>query len=201
MLPPRTSSPSGPSFVLEPRVSRGRRFKYERQTTDRMASRSLRESRGLLREDTRAVEAMPIRLVVAIAVGVAAMNLLLPMAETIETTEEPELTVEPQPRQFALGAEGSRRVRLDVVTEGGKPVEGAKLVVSGKSLPVDGGPAVFRSGVNSNTVTVSVGTGPKAAVPVSFRPTQTRGTLTLAVVPPPGYVDERNNPQITVRRP
>lgn len=166
-----------------------------------MASGSLRTSRGLLWEDKRAVEGMPIRLVVAVVVGVAAMGLLLPMAESIETTEEPELTVEPQPRQFALEATGSKRVRLDVVTEGGKPVEGADVVLSGRSLPVDGGPVVFRSGESSNTVTISIGTGPEAAVPVSFRPTQTRGTLTLDIVPPPGYVDERNNPQITVRRP
>lgn len=142
---------------------------------------------------------MPIRLVVAVAVGAAAMSFLLPMADSIEASREPELTVEPQPRQFALGTEESRSVRLEVVTEDGRPVEDAAVVVSGRSLPIDDGPAVFRTGQDSNTVTVTVGRTPEAPVPVSFRSTQTRGTLTLDIVPPSGYTDERRNPEITVR--
>ena len=164
-----------------------------------MSWETLREAERSLRRDNRAVEEMPIRLVVAVAVGAAAMSLLLPMAETIEASEEPELTVELQPRQFALGAEESQSVRLDVVTEEGEPVDDAAVVISGRSLPVDDGPAVFRTGQDSNTVTFTVGRGSEADVPVSFRPTQTRGTLTLEVVPPSGYADERNNPEITVR--
>jgi len=164
-----------------------------------MTRATLRERVRSLRSDSRAVEGMPVRLVVAVAVGAAAMSLLLPMAETIEDNEEPELTVEPQPRQFALGPGESRAVRLSVVTENGEPVDGAAVVVTGRSLPMDGGPAVFRTGEDSKTVTVTVGRGPDAAVPVSFRPTQARGTLTLDIVPPSGYADERNNPAITVR--
>lgn len=155
----------------------------------------------LLREDTRAVEGMPIRLVVAVAVGAAAMSLLLPMADTVADTDEPELTVEPQPRQFVLGPEESRTVRLAVVTESGEPVEDAVVVISGRSLPVEDGPAVFRTGRDSNSVTATIGTTAESAVPVSFRRTQTRGTLTVDVVPPRGYADERENPEITVRGP
>ena len=180
-------------------MDRSRTFKYEREATDGMSRATLRESERSFLGDDRAVEGMPIRLIVAVAVGAAAMSLLLPLAETIEASEEPELTVEPEPRQFALEAEESQSVRLDVVTEEGEPVDGAAVVVSGRSLPVDDGPAVFRTGHDSNTVTFTVGRGPDAAVPVSFRPTQTRGTLTLEVVPPSGYADERNNPELTVR--
>lgn len=188
-----------PFFYLNRRSARSRTFKYERGTTVGMATETLQDLKDSMRDDKRAVGGMPIRLVVAVTVGVAAMSLLLPMADSIEASEEPEVTVQPQTRQFALGTGESQSVRLAVVTEDGEPVEDATVVVSGQSLPVDDGPAVFRTGEDSNRVTITVGRGPEADVPVSFRPTQTRGTLTLDIVPPSGYTDERRNPEVTVR--
>lgn len=151
--------------------------------------------------DCRAVEGMPIRLVVAVAVGAAALGLLIPLAETVEHRDSPEVTVELEPRQFALGPDTVRSVQIAVLTESGRPVEDAAVVVSGRSLPVNDGPVVLRTGPESNTIEAEIGTRTSADVRVSFRPAQTRGTLEIDVVPPPGYEDERNNPEITVRQP
>lgn len=156
-----------------------------------------------IRGDTRAIEGMPIRLVVAVSVGAAALGLLLPMADAVDRSTETEITVELESRQFALESGGSETVRIHVVTADGQPVEDAVVVVSERSLPVEGGPRTFRTGPESNSLAVEVGTADTSDVPVAFRPSQTRGTLEIDVVPPPGteYVDDRNNPEITVRRP
>lgn len=156
-----------------------------------------------LRDDDRAVEGMPIRLVVAVAVGAAALGLLLPMLDSVDERTETEVTVEVDPGQFVLGTEDSEPVTIDVVTGDGVPVEGATVLVSGRSLPVDGEPLAFETDPDSSSVTVAIGTTATPDVPVAFRPTQTRGTLLIDIVPPPGteYRDERNNPQITIRQP
>lgn len=152
--------------------------------------------------DTRAVAGMPIRLVVAVAVGAAALGLILPMVDTVERSAETEVTVELDPRQFALDSGSSGTVTVDVVTEDGRPVTGATVLVSGRSLPVEEGPVQFRTGRDSSSVAIEIGDRSTADVPVTFRPTQTRGTLVIDVVLPPGteYTDDRRNPEITVRR-
>lgn len=145
---------------------------------------------------------MPIRLVVAVTVGTAALGLLLPMLDSVEQRPETEVTVEMDPAQFALETADSETVTIDVITEEGVPVEDATVLVSGRSLPVDGDPLAFETGPDSSSVTADIGTR-SGDVPVAFRPTQTRGTLLIDVVPPPGtsYTDKRRNPQITIRQP
>ena len=143
---------------------------------------------------------MPIRLLVAVTVGIAAFGLLVPMADSVEQAEQTELTVEPDPRQVVVESGDAATVRLDTVTTEGEPVEGARLVVSGRSLTVEDGPLTFDTG-STSSLTVEIGTSSDADVPVDFRPTQNRGTLTLRVVPPPNseYEDELANPELTVR--
>jgi len=57
-----------------------RRFNYETA-----ASQPVR--RRLLRRDRRAMEGMPFRLVIAVAMGAAAVGLLVPMAEQVEQSK------------------------------------------------------------------------------------------------------------------
>lgn len=155
-----------------------------------------------IRADERAVEGMPIRLVVAVTVGIAAFSLLVPMADSVERADQAELTAEPDPRQVLVDSgDGPRTVRVDVVTADGAPVGGATLVVSGRSLPVEGGPVPVEADA-SGVAEFTVGTDPMADVTVSFRPRQHRGTLQLRVWPPPDsdYGDSLDNPGLTVRR-
>ena len=143
---------------------------------------------------------MPIRLLVAVTVGIAAFGLLVPMADSVEQAEQTELAVDPAPRQVTVGPGDPATVRIDTVTTEGDPVEGVSLLVSGRSLTVEDGPLRFDTGPTTS-LTVDIGTSPDADVPVDFRPTQNRGTLTLRVVPPPNseYEDELANPELTVR--
>ncbi|WP_436901829.1 DUF7382 domain-containing protein [Halovenus halobia] len=154
------------------------------------------------RADERAVEGMPIRLVVAVTVGIAAFSLLVPMADSVEQADRTELTVEPEPRQVLVeSADESATVRVDVVTTDGAPVAGATVLVSGRSLPVDDGPIPIEAGADGYAE-FTVGTDPTANVTVSFRSRQHRGTLQLHVRPPPSseYRDNLDNPGLTVRR-
>lgn len=169
-----------------------RRFKYRAGTTQPVPR--------AFRNDERGVEGMPIRLLVAVTVGIAAFGLLVPMADSVEQAEQTEVTIEPTPRQVTVEPGDAATVRLDTVTTEGEPVEGTSLVVSGRSLTVEDGPLRFDTGSKSS-LTVEIGTSSDADVPVGFRPTQNRGTLSLRVVPPPNgeYEDELANPQLTVR--
>lgn len=145
---------------------------------------------------------MPIRLVVAVAVGVAAFGLLVPMADRVEQSTETEVTVEPDSTQVALDSTESSEVTVHVVTSDGQPVDDATVLVSGRSLPVEGDPIPFETGPEGNAVTFSIGTDSTADVPVTFRPTQGRGTLRLRVVPPSdgSYADDLDNPELTINR-
>lgn len=154
-----------------------------------------------LRADDRAVEGMPIRLVVAVTVGLAAFSLLVPMADSVDRADRTEVTVEPEPRQVLVPAMGVTTVRVDVVTVEGAPVSGGTVVVSGQSLPVENGPIPLEAN-SDGVVEFTVGTEPTADVTVAFRPRQHRGTLRFDVRPPPTdkYSDSLDNPEMTVRR-
>ncbi|MXR51968.1 hypothetical protein GRX03_10195 [Halovenus sp. WSH3] len=153
------------------------------------------------RSDERAVEGMPIRLLVAVTVGVAAFGLLVPMADQVEQADRTELTVEPEPRQVTVEPGDTATVRLDVATSDGQPVRAATLVVTGRSVSVENGPLIFETGANS-TVSFDIGASPTADVRLSFRPQQSHGTVQLRIVPPSNseYVDDLSNPDLTVRR-
>lgn len=138
---------------------------------------------------------MPIRLLVAIVVGAAALSLLLPLPEDVAAADDEEVTVRPSPAQLQPGA----NVTLAVLTEDGDPVKDTTVVVRGRSLAVKNGPLRLETGPDSHTVSFRVGLDRSGGLVPGFRPTQNRGTLTVEVLAPgEGYVDERPNPQITV---
>jgi hypothetical protein len=156
-----------------------------------------------MRDDRRGIGGMPIRLVVAVAVGTAALGLLVPMLNTVEESADTEITIGLEPQEFVLDSGKSTAVRIDVVTTDGEPVTDATVLISNRSLSVEDGPLIFETGPDSSSVTVDVGTATDTAVPVEFRPTQSRGTLSISTVVPPSsdYVDEIDNPEITIRQP
>jgi hypothetical protein len=146
---------------------------------------------------------MPIRLVVAITVGAAAMSLLLPMLDTVEETQRREVTVEPDSQQIVLDSEnGMQNVTIAVVTAEGEPIPDSTVIVSERSLPLVDGPHTFETGPDSNDVTVSVGERSAADVPVAFRRTQQRGTIELDVRPPSSgdFTVRSDKPELTVSK-
>jgi hypothetical protein len=138
---------------------------------------------------------MPIRLLVAITIGIATFSLLVPLSDDVAESEATEVTVEPNPARI----QPETNVTLAVVTADSEPVEDATVVVRGRSLPVEDGPLTFQTGPDSHTVSLRIARDASADVPVDFRQTQRRGTVSFdVVVPTDAYVDDRANPEVTV---
>ena len=137
--------------------------------------------------DDRAIEGLPIRLVVALVVGVATMSVMLNMLSGVQGLAVTELDVKPTPD---VVTPGEQEISLLVVDSDGDPVEGATVVVKGGTADVDG------------VVTAKSDDGGTAAVDVSpsLRSNQEDGTLVVDVKPPAGsqFVDRRANTRILV---
>ena len=139
--------------------------------------------------DERAIEGLPIRLVVSLVVGAACLSVMLNMINGVGTLAVSELDVRPSPEVVEPGA---RDLTVTVVDADGNPVAGATVVVKSGTADLDG-VATARTGANG-----------KATVDVdpSLGPNQAEGTLVLDVKPPAGseYADRRENSYVLVVR-
>jgi hypothetical protein len=140
-----------------------------------------------LLEDERAIEGLPVRLIIAFVVGVATLSVMLNMISGVESFAVSELDVKPTPD---VVGPGDQQVELVAVDSEGKPVADATILVKSGSAMVD-----------STTVAT---TGPDGRVNVtispSLGPNQGQGTLQIDVKPPAGskYMDRRGNAEILV---
>ena len=137
--------------------------------------------------DDRAIEGLPIRLVIALVVGVATMSVMLNMLSGAQGLAVSELDVRPSPD---VVEPGEREIELTVVDDDGDPVEGATVIVKDGSAEIDG------------VATATSGNEGKAAVTVEARTRANQETGALAVeLKPPAegqYVDRRANTEILV---
>lgn len=153
-----------------------------------------------LRTDTRAIDGGAIRLVVALAVTVAATSLVTTPLDAIQNVEsDDEVTVRPSESVVTL-SDDETVVTLSVLTEDGRPVPDSAVLVKSESVPLEDGPSVHRTGPDSNQVTLTLSTAPDGDLHPVFRPRQSRGALELEVVSLAGseYTDEKANPDLTV---
>jgi hypothetical protein len=143
--------------------------------------------RRSLRADDRAIEGLPIRLVIALVVGVASLGVMMNMLAGVQGLTVEELDVRPEPE---VVTPGEQTVELAVVDTDGTPVADATVVVSGGSATIDG-VATATTGPNGTT---SVTVGPQLG------PNQRQGSLEIHVKPPAGsqYADERANTEVLV---
>lgn len=140
-----------------------------------------------LRRDERAIEGLPVRLVVSLVVGAACLSVMLNMVQGIGTLAVTELDVRPAPEVVETGAQ---ELTLTVVDADGDAVSGATVVVKGGTASLDG-VVTAESGADGNaTVTVD----PELGV------NQAEGTLVVDVKPPAGteYADRRENSYVLV---
>ena len=137
--------------------------------------------------DDRAIEGLPIRLVIAVVVGVAALGVMMSMISGIQGLATEELDVQPEPEVIEPG---EQEVELTVVDTNGHSVSDATVVVTGGSATLNG------------TKTAETGPDGTANVTVdpSLGPNQDQGTLEIQIKPPAGseYTDERSNTDILV---
>lgn len=139
--------------------------------------------------DERAIEGLPVRLVVSLVVGAACLSVMLNMVQGVGTLAVSELDVQPTPEVVETG---EQELTLTVVDAEGDPVSGATVVVKSGSAGLDG-VATGRSAADGNaTVTVDPSLGAN----------QEEGTLVVEVKPPSGseYADRRENSYVLVIR-
>lgn len=140
-----------------------------------------------LQRDERAIEGLPVRLVVSLVVGAACLSVMLNMVQGIGTLAVTELDVRPAPEVVETEPQ---ELTLTVVDADGDAVSGATVVVKSGTASLDG------------VVTAESGTDGNATVRVDpeLGENQAEGTLVVDVKPPAGteYADRRENSYVLV---
>jgi len=159
----------------------------------------MRRTPNAFADDQRAIEGLPIRLVIALVVGVAALSLMMSMLSTFDNFGDTEVTAEHDQNLVTPDSGSYEDVTISVVTDEGDPVEDANVLIRSGSLTLEDGPIDLHTGEDSNEVTLPFGDGEDEAT-LDFRSDQDRGTLEVEVHPPTDsdYVDNDDNPEITV---
>ena len=137
--------------------------------------------------DDRGIEGLPIRLVIALVVGVASLGVMMNMISGISGLTHQELDVRPQPE---VVSPGGGTVTFTVVDRDGEPVSNATVIVKGGTAKMDG----------IATGTTDVDGQVELTVNPALHPNQEEGTLVVEIKPPAsgGYADERDNTEVLV---
>lgn len=137
--------------------------------------------------DDRAIEGLPIRLVIALVVGVASLSVMMNTLSGLETLQVAEVDVEPSP---------------DVVEA--QPVDIPVTVVDPRGSPVANATVVATGGTATLPGVETATTGPNGTATMHLKPelgpNQADGTVRFDVKPPAGggYSDRRENAALLV---
>jgi hypothetical protein len=101
--------------------------------------------------DERAIEELPVRLVIAFVVGVATLSVMLSMVSGVDTLSVSELDASPEPD---VVTPGDQSVDVTAVDADGNPVAGATVVIKAGTADLDG-VATATTG-NDGTATLDV---------------------------------------------
>jgi len=137
--------------------------------------------------DERAIEGLPIRLVIALVVGVACLSVMMSTIEGMETLQVSEVDVEPHPE---VATPGNQSVTVTVVDPDGGPVSGATVVAKSGTATLDSVATAETDARGNATLSLSPSLGPN----------QAEGTVIFEVKPPSGshYRDARGNTELLV---
>jgi hypothetical protein len=140
-----------------------------------------------LRRDERAIEGLPIRLVIALVVGVASLSVMMNIISGLGTLGVSELDVRPDPE---ITLPGPTDVNVTVVDPEGKPVANATVIAKSGDARIEEGLQTAETGYDGTaTLTLDPRLGPN----------QAEGTVTFDVKPPSGsYDDRRENTALLV---
>lgn len=137
--------------------------------------------------DERAIEGLPIRLVIALVVGVAALGVMMNMIGGLGSLNTTELDTEPDPDIVPAGQETT--VNVTVVDPDGDAIEGATVLARGDTASLS---QLHRNETDADGVAV-------IDIQPTLGPNQDEGRIELDIRPPHGdYVDERENTDILV---
>jgi hypothetical protein len=139
-----------------------------------------------LRRDERAIEGLPIRLVIALVVGVASLSVMMNTISGLGSLGVSELDVRPEPE---IVEPGPTDVTVTVVDPEGEPVANATVIAKSGDARIDG-LSTAETGYNG---TASLNLNPRLG------PNQPEGTVEFDVKPPGGeYDDRRENTALLV---
>lgn len=137
-------------------------------------------------QDERAIEGLPIRLVIALVVGVACLGVMLSVVSGFGSLGQTELSTQPQPD---LITEGNHTVNVTVVDSDGEPIEKATVIARGDTARLD---SLARAETNESGIA-------QLTIDTSLRPNQEDGRIELSIQPPQGeYVDKQANTGVLV---
>ena len=154
---------------------------------------SRRPTRSLAADD-RAIEGLPIRLVIALIVGVVSLGIMLQILGGVGTFESnTEVDVEFDDDALELGT-GDANVTVSVVDEDGNEVTDATVIATAGSARMDSA-VIERTPEDDNEVTIDF-----SAAGISLPPDQDVGTVEFEVEPPAGtnWEDEEPNNELLV---
>ena len=139
------------------------------------------------KSDSRAIEGLPIRLVIALVVGVASLGVMMNMLSGLGGLTVTELDARPSPDIVGPGEE---TVEIAVVDPEGVPISDATVIVKSETAAIDG---------VATATTDEDGTA-RVSIDPELGPNQQEGTLAVSIKPPAGgdYADERENAAILV---
>jgi hypothetical protein len=139
------------------------------------------------RSDTRGIEGLPVRLVIALVVGVASLSVMMNMISGISGLAVTELDVQPEPE---VVTPGDQTVEVMVVDPEGNAISEATVIARGGSARLDG---VETATTNEDGVA-------RLRISPELRSNQRDGTVEFGIKPPAGdeYADKRENTALLV---
>lgn len=156
----------------------------------------MRERRSL-RTDERGIEGLPIRLVIAIVVGVAALSVMMTIIDDIGTVGEEELSA--NPNEEVIAGSGAN-VEVTVTDETGQGIPNATVYLKSGTAKLDISDKTFAETDYNGTTTSDMDISPKDHI--DWRPGQESGTIEVHTKPPGDgdYKDDQID-KITVLNP
>lgn len=137
-------------------------------------------------QDERAIEGLPIRLVIALVVGVACLGVMLSVVGGFSSLNETELDTKPDPD---IVEEGNQTVNVTVVGPDNEPIEDATVIARGDTAQLD---SLARAETSGDGVA-------RLTIDPQLRPNQKDGRIELDIQPPQGeYIDKQENTGILV---
>lgn len=138
-------------------------------------------------QDERAIEGLPVRLVIALVVGVACLGVMMSVIGGLDSVNTTELDTDPEPGIVKPGT--STSVDVTVVDQDGEQIEEATVIATGDTATLS---APQRAETGANGVAT-------LDIDPSLRPNQDEGRIELEIRPPNGeFVDDRENTDILV---
>ncbi|WP_229111243.1 DUF7382 domain-containing protein [Halapricum desulfuricans] len=156
----------------------------------------MRERRSF-RTDERGIEGLPIRLVIAIVVGVAALSVMMTIIDDVGTVGEEELSA--NPNEEVLSNNIKYPIDITVTDEDGQGIPNATVYLQSGTANLDKSDTTFtETDYNGSTNTLNI--NPKTDI--DWRPGQESGEIEIHIKPPGdgNYKDDQID-KITVLNP